>query len=56
MQRLRAAGLHTILVSGGFSFFTERLRDQLSFDESFANELKIVAGRLTDWPRARPHH
>ncbi len=47
MAQLRAAGLHTILVSGGFTFFTERLRDQLGFDESFANELEIVAGRLT---------
>ncbi len=47
MQRLRAAGLYTILVSGGFTFFTDRLRDVLGFDETHANELEIVGGRLT---------
>ena len=47
MKKLRAAGLYTILVSGGFTFFTDRLRDLLGFDETFANELEIVNGRLT---------
>jgi len=47
IQTLRAAGIYTILVSGGFTFFTERLRERLGFDEAHANELEIVAGHLT---------
>ncbi|HQR20220.1 MAG TPA: phosphoserine phosphatase SerB [Burkholderiaceae bacterium] len=43
----RAAGLRTLLVTGGFSFFTERLRQRLGFDATRANELGIDGGRLT---------
>ncbi len=43
----RAAGLRTLLVSGGFTFFTERLRERLGFDVARANELEIVDGKLT---------
>ncbi|MEQ1705993.1 MAG: phosphoserine phosphatase SerB [Rickettsiales bacterium] len=38
---------HTVLVSGGFTFFTSRVRKELGFDADFANELEIVDGRLT---------
>lgn len=44
---LKAAGLHTVLVSGGFTYFTERLRTRLGFDEAYANELEVRDGRLT---------
>jgi phosphoserine phosphatase len=44
---VRAAGLRTLLVSGGFTFFTERLQASLQLDDSVANELEIVDGRLT---------
>ena len=44
---VRAAGLRTLLVSGGFTFFTERLQAQLGLDETRANTLEIVGGRLT---------
>ncbi len=44
---LKAAGLRTVLVSGGFTFFTDRLKAQLGFDEAYANELEVVGGRLT---------
>ena len=37
----------TVLVSGGFTFFTERLRKKLGFDDTLANELEIVDGRIT---------
>ncbi|WP_070106703.1 phosphoserine phosphatase SerB [Burkholderia plantarii] len=43
----RAAGLKTLLVSGGFTFFTERLRERLGLDFTNANRLEIVDGKLT---------
>jgi phosphoserine phosphatase len=43
----RAAGAKTLLVSGGFTFFTDRLAARLGFDETAANTLEIDAGRLT---------
>lgn len=47
VARLKQAGLTTVLVSGGFTFFTERLQARLGFDHSLANRLEIDAGRLT---------
>ncbi len=44
---LQQAGVRTMLVSGGFTFFTDRLKTRLGFDYAFANELEIAAGRLT---------
>jgi phosphoserine phosphatase len=41
------AGLKTLLVSGGFTFFTERLKERLGLDFTHANELEIVDGKLT---------
>jgi phosphoserine phosphatase len=43
----KAAGAKTLLVSGGFTFFTDRLKARLGLDEAAANTLEIVAGRLT---------
>jgi phosphoserine phosphatase len=43
----KAAGLKTLLVTGGFTFFTERLQRRLGIDFSRANELEIADGRLT---------
>ena len=43
----QAAGLRTVLVSGGFTFFTDRLRQQLTFDVARANELEIKDDKLT---------
>jgi len=44
---LKAAGVHTVLVSGGFTYFTERLKARLGFDDAYANELEIREGLLT---------
>lgn len=44
---LKGAGVHTVLVSGGFTFFTERLKQRLGFDEAHANTLEICDGHLT---------
>lgn len=43
----KAAGLRTLLVTGGFSFFTERMQQRLGFDAVRCNELQIFDGRLT---------
>ena len=40
-------GLKTLLVSGGFTYFTERLKPRLGLDYAFANELEIEDGVLT---------
>ena len=40
-------GLYTLLVSGGFTFFTEKLRQQLGFKQAQANTLEIINGKLT---------
>ena len=40
-------GLYTLLVSGGFTFFTEKLRQQFGFKEAQANTLEIIDGKLT---------
>jgi len=44
---LRRSGAKTLLVSGGFSFFTERLRARLGLDYTLANTLEIAEGKLT---------
>ena len=43
----KAAGLKTMLVSGGFTHFTERLKGRLGFDYAFANQFDIANQRLT---------
>jgi phosphoserine phosphatase len=40
-------GIKTLLVSGGFVFFTERLRTRLGLDFAHANTLEIVQSKLT---------
>jgi phosphoserine phosphatase len=47
MAGAHAAGLRVLLVSGGFTFFTDRLKTRLGLDFTRANTLDIVDGRLT---------
>jgi phosphoserine phosphatase len=47
LQGLRQASIRTLLVSGGFDFFTGRLQARLNIDFTCANRLEIVAGKLT---------
>lgn len=47
MARLKVLGAVTLLVSGGFTYFTDRLRKRLSFDRSTSNTLEIARRRLT---------
>lgn len=47
MQACRAAGLKTLLVSGGFTFFADRVRARLEMDFARSNQLEIDNGVLT---------
>ena len=47
IARAKEAGLKTLLVTSGFSFFAQRLQARLGLDFTCANELDIVDGRLT---------
>jgi phosphoserine phosphatase len=47
LQGVQAAGLKTLLVSGGFTFFTERLKTRLALDYTHANVLEVANGKLT---------
>jgi phosphoserine phosphatase len=47
LAAVQAAGLKTLLVSGGFTFFTERLKSRLKLDYTHANVLEVEGGRLT---------
>jgi phosphoserine phosphatase len=47
LAALRQAGLKTLLVSGGFTFFSDRVAQRLSIDYTRANQLEIVDGMLT---------
>ncbi|MHB1053756.1 MAG: phosphoserine phosphatase SerB [Thiobacillus sp.] len=47
LATVQAAGIKTLLVSGGFTFFTERLKPRLGLDYTAANTLEIADGKLT---------
>jgi phosphoserine phosphatase len=58
VRACRQAGLKTLLVSGGFTFFTDRLRQRLGIDFARSNMLEVesgtncgqLTGRLVDQP------
>ena len=43
----KRAGLKVLLVSGGFTFFTDRIRDRLGVDYTRSNVLEVADGKLT---------
>ena len=43
----KAAGMKVLLVSGGFTFFTDRIRDELGIDYTRSNVLEVRDGLLT---------
>src|SRR5882724_2724922 len=47
LGRLRSLGIKTLLVSSGFTFFTERLKIRLSLDYTLSNTLEMKNGKLT---------
>jgi phosphoserine phosphatase len=54
VRAAQAAGLKTLLVSGGFTFFTDRIRDRLGIDYTRSNVLAVddgvLNGRMVDQP------
>lgn len=47
VRTMAGNGAHTVLVSGGFGFFTERVAAMAGFDETRSNRFEIADGRLT---------
>ena len=54
VRAAQRAGLKTLLVSGGFTFFTDRIRDRLGLDYTRSNVLGVhdgvLDGRMVDQP------
>jgi phosphoserine phosphatase len=46
---MRAHGAHTVLVSGGFSLFTQEIAEMIGFDENHANTLLVENETLTGY-------
>lgn len=47
VAKAREYGIYTLLVSGGFTFYTQRLQERLQLDETHANTLEVIDGKLT---------
>ena len=47
LQRIQKLGIRTLLVSGGFTYVTDRLKARLGLDQCHSNVLEISAGKLT---------
>lgn len=47
MQVLKRAGYKTAILSGGFTYFGNHLKQKYGIDYVYANELEIVDGKLT---------
>lgn len=47
IRTLRADGAYTALVSGGFRYFTSRVRDRVGFFADIANDFEMKDGRTT---------
>ena len=47
VKACQAAGMKVLLVSGGFTFFTDSVRDRLGINWTRSNVLEVVNGELT---------
>ncbi|SFE84215.1 phosphoserine phosphatase SerB [Nitrosomonas sp. Nm166] len=47
LQQAKISGLKTMVISGGFTFFTDRIQEKLEFDYAAANVLEIANEKLT---------
>jgi phosphoserine phosphatase len=47
LRALKEMGFRLALISGGFTFFTDRLKQELGFDYTYANRLVIRDGVVT---------
>ncbi len=53
IRTLKDMGFKLALISGGFSYFTDALKEKLGFDYAYGNELVISNGKLTGKVRGR---
>lgn len=53
LAALKEMGFKVALISGGFSYFTDILKERLGFDYAYGNELEIRDGRLTGKVKGR---
>ena len=44
---LKKMGYKTAVLSGGFNYFTDRLKKELELDYAYSNQLEIINGKLT---------
>ena len=47
LKNLSKRNIYTVLVSGGFTFFTDKLSEKLGFRENYANTLEILDNTIT---------
>lgn len=47
LDKARMAGIKTLLVSGGFTYMTDRLKPRIRLDYTHSNVLEIIDGKLT---------
>lgn len=47
LDSFKKQGGYAVLVSGGFTFFTSRVRAELGFNADYANILEVAEGKLT---------
>ncbi|PIK15548.1 phosphoserine phosphatase SerB [Halobacteriovorax sp. JY17] len=47
IHTIKMLGYKVAVISGGFTFFANALKEKLGLDYAFANELEIVGGKLT---------
>ncbi len=47
LERMKSVGIRTMVISGGFTFFTDRIKTKLNLDYAAANKLEIADGKLT---------
>jgi phosphoserine phosphatase len=47
VSTLKALGYKTALISGGFSYFVDRIKNRLGIDYAYSNKLVIKNGKLT---------
>jgi len=47
ISKAKAAGIKLMLVSGGFTFFTDRLKERLGLDYAYSNTVEIINDKFT---------
>jgi phosphoserine phosphatase len=47
LARIKSLGIKTLLVSGGFTYITERLKPRLGLDYAYSNTLGMANGKLS---------